>query len=47
MESDSLVELTNDKIQVVPEGKMLIRNICMVFDIYLKANKEQRFSKVI
>ena len=47
MESDSLVELTNDKIQVLPEGKMLIRNICMVFDVYLKANKEQRFSKVI
>lgn len=47
MESDSLVKLTNDKIQVLPEGKMLIRNICMVFDIYLKANKEQRFSKVI
>jgi len=47
MESDSLLELTNDKIQVLPEGKLLIRNICMVFDIYLKANKEQRFSKVI
>ena len=43
----SLIELTNDKIQVLPEGKMLIRNICMVFDIYLKENKEQRFSKVI
>ena len=47
MESDSLLELTNDKITVLPEGKLLIRNICMVFDIYLKKNKEQRFSKVI
>jgi oxygen-independent coproporphyrinogen-3 oxidase len=47
MESDSLLELTNDKITVLPEGKLLIRNICMVFDVYLKKNKEQRFSKVI
>lgn len=47
MESDSLLELSNDEIRVLPEGKLLIRNICMVFDIYLKANKEQRFSKVI
>lgn len=47
MESDSLLTLTDDEIFVLPEGKLLIRNICMVFDIYLKANKEQRFSKVI
>ncbi|MCW8900586.1 MAG: oxygen-independent coproporphyrinogen III oxidase [Gammaproteobacteria bacterium] len=47
MEADSLLTLANDEIRVMPEGKLLIRNICMVFDIYLKANKEQRFSKVI
>lgn len=47
MAMDSLLELTANKITVLPEGKLLIRNICMVFDIYLKRNKEQRFSKVI
>jgi hypothetical protein len=26
---------------------LLIRNICMVFDAYLRAQKEQRFSRVI
>ena len=47
MQADSLLELSHDKILVLPEGKLLIRNICMVFDIYLKKNKEQRFSKTI
>ncbi len=47
MQNDSLLELTKDKILVLPEGKLLIRNICMVFDVYLKKNKEQRFSKTI
>ncbi|MDH5601885.1 MAG: oxygen-independent coproporphyrinogen III oxidase, partial [Gammaproteobacteria bacterium] len=47
MEADSLLVLANDEIRVLPEGKLLIRNICMVFDIYLKKSKEQRFSKVI
>lgn len=47
MESDGLLVLSDDEINVLPEGKLLIRNICMVFDVYLKANKEQRFSKVI
>lgn len=47
MQEDSLLELTSNKIIVLPEGKLLIRNICMVFDVYLKSNKEQRFSKTI
>jgi oxygen-independent coproporphyrinogen-3 oxidase len=48
MQVDSLLELTTDKIVVLPEGKLLIRNVCMVFDVYLKENsKAQRFSKTI
>ncbi|MFK5914861.1 MAG: oxygen-independent coproporphyrinogen III oxidase [Woeseiaceae bacterium] len=47
MQGDALLELTAEKIIVRPEGKLLIRNICMVFDIYLKQNKLQRFSKTI
>lgn len=47
MQDDSLLELTKNKILVLPEGKLLIRNICMVFDIYLKKTAGQKFSKTI
>jgi oxygen-independent coproporphyrinogen-3 oxidase len=47
MQEDGLLELTDDTITVTPVGKLLIRNICMVFDAYLRAQKEQRFSRVI
>ncbi|MEY4717812.1 MAG: hypothetical protein RL563_430, partial [Pseudomonadota bacterium] len=46
MQEDGLLALTNDGIQVLPAGRLLIRNICMVFDRYL-AQKQQQFSKVI
>ncbi|HDK38080.1 MAG TPA: coproporphyrinogen III oxidase, partial [Thiolapillus brandeum] len=44
---DGLLEINDAGIQVMPVGQMLIRNICMVFDAYLKDSKGQRFSKVI
>jgi len=47
MENDGLLELTEQGIYVSPGGQMLIRNICMVFDVYLKQHAGQRFSKVI
>jgi len=48
MADDGLLELTADGIQVRPEGRLLIRNICMVFDAYLNQGKgQQRFSRVI
>ena len=47
MEDDGLLELTDSGIRVLPVGRMLIRNICMVFDAYLKEDGSQRFSKVI
>ena len=31
----------------LPPGRLLIRNICMAFDRYLRAQKQQRFSRVI
>jgi len=37
----------NQRIEILPAGKLLVRNICMTFDAYLRQNKEQRFSKVI
>ncbi|MCK9397483.1 MAG: oxygen-independent coproporphyrinogen III oxidase [Methylobacter sp.] len=46
MQADGLLTLTAEGIQVLPAGRLLIRNICMVFDKYL-AQKQQQFSKVI
>jgi oxygen-independent coproporphyrinogen-3 oxidase len=43
---DGLLTSNWDKIEVLPAGRMLIRNICMVFDKYSQLARE-RFSKVI
>jgi len=47
MESDGLLKLEEKQLIVLPAGRLLIRNICMVFDRYLKQSSKQRFSKVI
>jgi oxygen-independent coproporphyrinogen-3 oxidase len=45
---DGLVELDEEWITVTPRGRMLIRNVCMVFDKYLKREREtMRYSRVI
>ena len=45
---DQLIELTAQTIEVKPKGRLLIRNICMSFDIYLrKKARQQQFSRVI
>lgn len=46
MQQDGLLTLSEQGIQVLPAGRLLIRNICMVFDKYL-AQKQQQFSRVI
>jgi len=46
-EREGLLEITPQTISVTPKGRMLIRNICMVFDRYLRQKQERRFSKVI
>ncbi|GGA63398.1 coproporphyrinogen-III oxidase [Neiella marina] len=43
---DGLITWDGAVITVQPAGKLLIRNICMLFDAYLKQT-QQRFSKVI
>ena len=46
--AEGLVELSADTIRVTPRGRMLIRNICMVFDHYLRTREQHaRYSKVI
>ena len=47
MQDDGLLRLGPGRIDVTPAGRFLIRNICMVFDRYLRAAASQRFSKVI
>jgi len=47
MQADGLLDMDADAIVVRPAGKLLIRNICMVFDKYLRMQQKQRFSKVI
>lgn len=45
---DGLVDVTSTRIEVTPRGRLLIRNICMCFDIYLrKQARMQQFSRVI
>lgn len=45
---DGLVEVTGKAIEVTPKGRLLIRNICMCFDIYLRRKAHlQQFSRVI
>jgi oxygen-independent coproporphyrinogen-3 oxidase len=48
MQSDGLLELDEDTLQVLPSGRLLVRNICMVFDRYLReSGKRNQYSKVI
>jgi len=48
MASDNLVELREDGLTVLPAGRLLIRNVAMVFDEYLQKKKEgSSFSKTI
>ena len=46
MQADGLLVVSAEGIKVLSVGRLLIRNICMVFDKYL-AQKQQQFSKVI
>lgn len=47
LQQDGLITIAGSRIAVQPAGRFLIRNVCMVFDKYLRQSKEQRFSKVI
>jgi len=47
MMEDGLIAMSDDVISVAPAGRLLIRNVCMVFDKYLRQSSAQQFSKVI
>jgi oxygen-independent coproporphyrinogen-3 oxidase len=47
-EREGLLNMSSQKISVTPKGRMLIRNICMVFDKYLRTREKHAvYSKVI
>ncbi|MCW8930390.1 MAG: oxygen-independent coproporphyrinogen III oxidase [Gammaproteobacteria bacterium] len=48
MVEDGLITMDEQSIEVTARGRLLIRNICMVFDRYIKPDEQtQRFSKLI
>lgn len=47
MQADGLLTVSANGIHVLPAGRLLIRNICMIFDRYLAQKNQQQFSKVI
>lgn len=44
---DGLLTLHGSRIQVLPVGRLMIRNICMTFDRYLDQSGEKRFSRTL
>ncbi len=47
LEGDGLIEISSEEIRILPVGRLLIRNVAMVFDAHLKNKKELRFSRTI
>jgi oxygen-independent coproporphyrinogen-3 oxidase len=48
-ERDGLIMVNNESITVLPAGRPLVRNICLVFDAYNQSStqKEKRFSRIL
>ncbi len=45
---DDLINLSDEEIRITPKGRLLLRNIAMVFDRHLnRAENDGRFSKAI
>ena len=47
MENDGLIKLEKNRMSVLPAGRLLVRNICKVFDIYSNKSPVTRFSNSI
>ncbi|WP_053153335.1 oxygen-independent coproporphyrinogen III oxidase [Pseudomonas sp. Pf153] len=47
MAKDGLIEVDNERVRVLPAGRLLVRSVCMEFDAYLDQQNRQRFSRVI
>ena len=48
MQDDGILRINNNSLDVLQSGRLLIRNICSVFDIYNRQQKETpRFSRMV
>jgi oxygen-independent coproporphyrinogen-3 oxidase len=48
MQADGLLQVEDEALRILPAGRLLVRNICMVFDRYLRTGQNQsHFSRVI
>ena len=47
MEADGLVRIGAGRLEILPRGRLLLRNVAMAFDAYLKTESAQRYSKVV
>ena len=48
LERAGLLRIESNWISVTPKGRMLIRSICMVFDKYLRQDRDsRRYSRTI
>jgi len=46
LEADGLLKIDAEWLTVTPKGRLLIRNICMVFDRYLNTKKEVKMERL-
>lgn len=44
---DALLALDDEGIQINPQGRLLVRRVCMLFDAYLTHQPEIRYSQII
>lgn len=44
---DGLILLNSERLKVLPQGRLLIRRVCMMFDAYLNANPNQRSDTLV
>ena len=47
LEEDGLIEVKDRRISILPVGRLLIRNVAMVFDAHLRNKKDLAFSRTI
>ena len=47
MAADGLLTIEDDTLEIRPAGRLLIRNICMVFDRYLPGHSDRHFSRAV
>jgi oxygen-independent coproporphyrinogen-3 oxidase len=45
--ADGLVETRPDGFDVTPTGRLLVRNVAMLFDAYLAADRAERYSRTV